>query len=176
MAMVSFETFYKRYYVPLVRFLISQASDSSWAEEVADDAMMLVWDRWDYLVTYDRPDSWLFKVATRKLRRLESRARDLCYLDEGAEDAGPDLLAAAACDDWIETHLDLIAGLRSLPRRQCDVIALHDLIGFTVAEAASLLGISENTAKTHRARGLENLRQRDGGLVPRIERRIPAWS
>ena len=47
-----------------------------WAEEVADDAMMIALDKWDDLLTYERPDSRVFKVATRKLRRLEAQARE----------------------------------------------------------------------------------------------------
>ncbi|HSZ44467.1 MAG TPA: hypothetical protein VK823_03970 [Streptosporangiaceae bacterium] len=37
--------------------------------------MMIALDKWDDLLTYERPDSRVFKVATRKLRRLEAQAR-----------------------------------------------------------------------------------------------------
>jgi hypothetical protein len=37
--------------------------------------MMIALDKWDDLLTFERPDSWVFKVATRKLRRLEAQAR-----------------------------------------------------------------------------------------------------
>jgi RNA polymerase sigma-70 factor (ECF subfamily) len=158
--MVSFDMFYKFYRTRLVRYLTSLASNSDWAEEVADDAMMAAWDKWDDLLTEERPDSWLFKVATRKLRHLEARARDHCCLHEDLASADGDLRIAAAADDWVDDHLDLIAGMRSLPRRQCEVIGLHYLGGYTLTETAQILEIREATVRKHLQRGLENLRQR----------------
>lgn len=62
----------------------------------------------------------------------------------------------------MEDHLDLIAGMRSLPNRQCEVIGLHYFGGYTLAETADILDISIGTAKKHLNRGLESLRQRQG--------------
>jgi RNA polymerase sigma factor (sigma-70 family) len=175
LCLVSFETFYKTYRTRLVRFLKTQASNSDWAEDVADEAMMAVWDKWDELLNYERPDSWLFKVATRKLRHLESRAREDCGLHEDVASSGSDLQFAAVTDQWVEVHLDLIAAMRSLPRRQGEVIGLHYFGGYTIAETAHILGIHEGTAKKHLNRGLENLRVSQG-LPDAAKRtgRIPA--
>jgi RNA polymerase sigma factor (sigma-70 family) len=162
MCLESFDKFYKLYQPRLVRFLKSQASDTGWAEEVADDAMMAAWDKWDDLLTCERPDSWLFMVATRKLRQLEARARERCCLDEDLASSEGDLRLAAATDEWVEDHIDLIAGLRSLPRRQCEVIGLYYLVGYTLPETAQILGIQESAAEKHLNRGLESLRQRQG--------------
>jgi DNA-binding CsgD family transcriptional regulator len=54
---------------------------------------------------------------------------------------------------------DLVAALRSLPRRQAEVISLHYLGDYTVAETAEILGIAKSTASHHHRRGLERLRQ-----------------
>ncbi len=72
--MVSQDTFFTYYWPRLVRFLMTQASDSGWAEDAAAEAMSAVMDNWDLLLTYPRPDSWLFRVAIRKLRKLEQHA------------------------------------------------------------------------------------------------------
>src|ERR1700722_15414048 len=82
LSLASFELFYRRYLPVLLRYLVSQARDSSWALDITQDAMLAAWDNWDDLLTYDRPDAWLFRVATRKLRRLEARARERCWLPE----------------------------------------------------------------------------------------------
>src|SRR5260370_419821 len=157
MRMDNFETFYKYYITRLVRFLTSQASNFDWAEDVAQDTMIAMWDKWDEALAYDRPDSWLFRVATRKLRRLESRARKNGRLHEDLASSGCDLLAAAGRDDWIEDNIDLISGMRSLPRRQCEVIGLHYLGGYTIPQAAEILRLKENTAKTHLKTGPESM-------------------
>lgn len=171
------ETFFKDYWPRLVRYLKARATDTDLAEDVASEAMIVFMDNWDYLLTHPRPDSWLFKVATRKLRKLETRARarDHCCLDEDLASSIGDLQAAAAGDVWIEDHIDLIAGMRSLPSRQCEVIGLHYFGGYTLAETADILDIQVGTAKKHLARGLESLRQHQGlPAALKTIRRIPA--
>lgn len=153
-----FSLFYRHYFPRLVRFLITQASEATWAEDVAQEAMLVACDKWDDLLTYERPDSWLFKVALRKLRRLEARAQDQYLLREDLGDAESDMRLATAADGWVEDHLDLITRLRSLPRRQCEVLGLHYLGQYTLVETAQILGIEEGTAKSHLNRGLHNLR------------------
>ncbi|HET7015986.1 MAG TPA: sigma-70 family RNA polymerase sigma factor [Streptosporangiaceae bacterium] len=161
MALSSFESFYRDNYPRLVRYLKSQIN-TAWADEIAGDAMIAAWDKWDDLVTFERPTAWLFQVATHKARRLEARARKMSALDEDRASPETDLGVAAAHDDWIANHLDLIAAMRSLPRRQCEVIGLHYLGGYTVAETASILELTAGTVKNHLNRGLETLRQHQG--------------
>jgi RNA polymerase sigma factor (sigma-70 family) len=156
------ETFFRYYWPRLVRYLKARSSDTALAEDVAADAMTALWSEWDRLLTHPRPDSWLFLVATRKLRQLEARARESCCLDEDLAGREGDLQIAAATDMWIEEHIDLIAGMRSLPNRQCEVLGLHYFVGFTLAETAVILGIGTGTAKKHLYRGLESLREREG--------------
>ncbi len=55
-------------------------------------------------------------------------------------------------------HALIVAGLRRLPRRQRDCVALHYLLELTVAEIADTLGLSPNSVKTHLKRGLASLR------------------
>jgi RNA polymerase sigma factor (sigma-70 family) len=162
LCMAGFDAFYMFYRTRLVRFVKVQGSNASWAEDVADDTMMAALDKWDFLLTYDRPDSWLFKVASRKLRQLEAQARRHCYLKEDLASSSSDLKIAAAQDEWVADHLDLITGMRSLPRRQCDVIALHHFGGYSIRETAQILEIKVATVKTHLYRGLQALRQHQG--------------
>jgi RNA polymerase sigma-70 factor (ECF subfamily) len=159
LTLASFPDFYQQWWPILVRFLISQASDSRWAEDVAQETMLAARDKWEQLLTYERPDAWLFKVAARMLRRLEARAREACLLPDDLEYATGDLRVAAAMDDWVHEHLDVVTAIRSLPRRQGEVVALHCLVGYTLAEAGQILGIGESTAKTHLRRARERLRQ-----------------
>lgn len=157
--MESPEKFFRAYWPRLARFLKSRANNAEWAEDIASEAMIAVLDNWDELLTYDRPDSWLFKVAMQKLRHVEARARDLCYLHEDPLSARSDLQAASAFDGWIAQRLDLITAIRSLPRRQCEVVGLHFFGGFTLAETGRILGIDVGTVKKHLSRGLEALRR-----------------
>jgi DNA-binding CsgD family transcriptional regulator len=78
------------------------------------------------LLTYERPDSWLFKVAIRKLHRLEAKARERFVLNG-----------------------DLSSNEANLPRRQSEVAALKWLEGCTLKETAEILGISVAAVKMY---------------------------
>jgi RNA polymerase sigma-70 factor (ECF subfamily) len=136
--------------------------------------MMDALEKWNYLRGIERPDSWLFKVATRKLHRLQARARKRDILNEDRASSAIDLRIAAVTDVWVETHVDLIAAMRSLPRRQCEVILLHFFGGYTLNETAQILDVAESTVKTHLDRGLKALRQHEGvPTPPKTPRRVP---
>jgi RNA polymerase sigma factor (sigma-70 family) len=154
----SFEGFFGRYWPWLNRILISQASDSATAEDVALATFESAWGHWDDLLTYDRPDSWLYKVAIRRLRRLESKARDRGSLAEDPAGNEADLCHAASTDDWVASNLDLVAALRLLPRRQAEVVTVKWLAECTVKETAEILGVTEGTVKKQLSRAMEKLR------------------
>jgi RNA polymerase sigma-70 factor (ECF subfamily) len=149
--------FFTRYWPRLLRVLISQASDSSLAEDAASEAFMAAWNHWDELQTYERPDSWLFKVAIRQLRRLEAKERKLSALNDDLASGAADLQDAAATHEWVERNLDLVAALRVLPRRQAEVIALSLLQDYTPKETAKILGISVATVRTHLSQARKQL-------------------
>jgi RNA polymerase sigma-70 factor (ECF subfamily) len=73
---------------------------------------------------------------------------------------------AAVSDDWVDDHLDLIVALRSLPRRQSEVLALHHMLGYTLTETAEILQIDKLTVKTHLYRALARLRQQGHQTQP----------
>ncbi len=154
----SFGLFYRRNLPLLYRYLVTAAQDSSWAADLAQDAMIAACDGWDELQALDQPDRWLFKVAIRRLRRLEARARDRGWLGEDPEDS-VDLAITAATDPWVSDQLEVIVALRSLPRRQGEVVGLHYLAGYPIADVSMILGIGEGTARTQLRRGLIALRR-----------------
>ncbi|HEU5416633.1 MAG TPA: sigma factor-like helix-turn-helix DNA-binding protein [Streptosporangiaceae bacterium] len=157
LAVTSFPDFYRQWWPPLVRCLITQASDTRWAQQIAHNTMLAARDNWERLLTYERPDAWLFKVAIRALRRLEARARDRGQLPDDAGSAAWDLGMAAAADDWIAGHLDIVAAIRALPRRQAEVMQLHGLCRYSLAETGEILGIAETAASEHFSRARTRL-------------------
>ena len=59
--------------------------------------------------------------------------------------------------DAIETRLDVDAALRMLPAEQRAALVLVDMLGYSVADAAEILGISPGTVKSRSARGRARL-------------------
>ncbi len=67
-------------------------------------------------------------------------------------------------------HAEVWAAVRSLPKRQQQVLALHYLEGYSINEVAALLGVAEGTVKTHLHQGRNTLRDtfvegRSGGWL-----------
>jgi RNA polymerase sigma factor (sigma-70 family) len=152
------EEFFTRYWPRLLCVLIIQASDSGLAEDAASDAFMAAWNHWDTLQTCERPDSWLFKVAIRRLRRLEAKARKLSALNDDLASGEAELQDAAAGSEWVERNLDLVAALRVLPRRQAEIVALSLLQGYTPKETSEILGIAVGTVKSQLSQARNRLR------------------
>lgn len=157
LSMGSQEEFFGRYWPRLVRFLTTQASNYSLAEEVAGETFLKAWDKWDALLTYERPDSWLFKVAIRELRRQEAQARSRDSLAEDPAGNMADLRGAAVMDEWVAENFALTVAIRTLPRRQAEVVACK-LLGYPARETAEILGMSEGTARSHLSRAMGKLR------------------
>jgi RNA polymerase sigma-70 factor (ECF subfamily) len=155
----SFDAFCRHYLPVLERYLVCQARDSRWTSDIARDSMIAARGRWSALVTTGRGDCWLFEAATRELRRLEARARSRCQARDDRADVGgsADLRIEAGADSWVCDHLGVIRAVRSLPRRQAEVVGLHYLVGYSIADVARILGICAGTAGTQLDRGMASL-------------------
>jgi RNA polymerase sigma factor (sigma-70 family) len=156
--LTSQEAFFRSSWPWLLRILLSQASDSGLAEEAAAETVTTALDKWDDLVTFERPDSWLYKVATRRLRRMEAQARAQGCLAENRAGIEADLREVSASDEWVAQNLDLVTAMRLLPRRQAEVLALRILGDFSERETADILGVTEGTVKTQLCRARKKIR------------------
>ncbi|QHC22340.1 RNA polymerase sigma factor [Streptomyces sp. GS7] len=57
----------------------------------------------------------------------------------------------------LESQLGLYAAISRLPERQCDVIVLRHVIGYSDAQIAALLGVDEVTVRSYASRGKRKL-------------------
>lgn len=107
--------------------------------------------------------TWLFAVIRRTAADLRRRRflRDLFFVPADSEPAGFD--AVPPIDDQVEqaqTQRALIGALRSLSRRQREVLTLVFYHELTVEQAAQIVDISVGSARQHYARGKATLRAR----------------
>jgi RNA polymerase sigma-70 factor (ECF subfamily) len=103
--------------------------------------------------------TWLHRIVVnacldqvrRKAARPAGVAADEATLDAlGQRTAGP---AAADPTSDSDTALDVGAALRMLPPEQRAALVLVDMLGYPVATAADILGVSPGTVKSRCARG-----------------------
>ena len=144
---VNFEAFFHREYPRLVKSLYLTTSDFAEAEELAQEAMARVFERWDRVKEMDAPGGYLYHTALnlnrKRLRRLAVRARGLLWPIEPADD-----IAAS------ETKSDLMRAMASLPDDQKEALVLIDWLDLTSEEAGRILGIRPASVRSraHRAR------------------------
>ena len=120
--------------------------DRAEAEDIAQEALARALVRWRKVEPY--AVAWVSRVAAnlsidkvRKDRRTTEAGEERGRLDPDAAE-----------------RMDLVRALRSLPRRQRDVVVLRYLVDQSEEHVAGTLGISAGSVKTHASRGLASLR------------------
>jgi RNA polymerase sigma-70 factor, ECF subfamily len=135
-------------------------ADADEAADALQDAMISAFRRAADFRGESAVTTWLHRnVVNAGLDRLRRRAARPATsgMDERTLDAlalGPTHQDHAANTD---TSLDVLAALRTLPDEQRAALVLVDMLGYSVADAAEVLGISPGTVKSRCARGRARL-------------------
>jgi RNA polymerase sigma factor (sigma-70 family) len=141
-----FEVFYRGHWLPTVRVARMILGSREEAEEVAQEALIRVHERWAVL---DRPDAFLY-TATVNLCRSSVRRRGLERRKRVADPIR--VVNEPEIDDtW--------AALSSLPFGHRAVLVLRYYADLPEAEIAAILGCRVGTVKSARHRGLRTLRK-----------------
>ena len=139
--------------------------DRGEAEEVTQEALVRAYLRWRRVAPY--AEAWVARVATNlALDHHRRRARQRRHAEAVAPTGPIDDPAAG-----LVSRLELAEGMRRLPKRQREVVALRYLADVSEAETARLLGCTPGTIKQHAHRGLAALRL---GLTTPDETTTPA--
>jgi RNA polymerase sigma-70 factor (ECF subfamily) len=113
------------------------------AEEITQDAFLAAHLSWERIGRYDMPEAWVRRVATNRCisagRRAITEARLLTRMKR-ERTPEPSLE---------EPDAELWAHVRSLPRRQAQVVALTYLEDRSVDDVAEILGCGPETVRTH---------------------------
>jgi RNA polymerase sigma-70 factor (sigma-E family) len=152
--------------LPLVRLATLLVDDVPSAEDVVQDAFMALHKRQHALRSPDAAVGYLrtsvingCRSALRR-RRVRRRHPDaelpfggLPGMSGSAGPAADDRLLAA------EEHERVLAAVRTLPRRQREVLVLRYWSDLSEADIAATLGIAIGTVKSNASRGLARLEQ-----------------
>ena len=144
---LDFESFFRAEYRSLSQALLLLVGDAFEAEEIAQETMTRVLERWDRVSTMDSPAGYAYRTALnlqrKRIRRLAVRARRR-FVAVRVEDFGPE------ADDRHDVRRALVA----LPEGQREALILVDWLGMDAQEAADVLGIKPANVRVrlHRAR------------------------
>jgi RNA polymerase sigma-70 factor (sigma-E family) len=145
----------------LVGALTLHLGDRAVAEELAQESLVRIWQRWDEVGTYDSPRAWAFRVAynlaNSGLRRRAAERRARTRLEAAPAD-GVD------GSTWAE-HLAVREAVAALPDRQRTAVVLRFFAGLSVDEAAAAMGCPAGTVKSLVHRAVAALRASLGDAV-----------
>jgi RNA polymerase sigma-70 factor, ECF subfamily len=140
-------------------------SDPEEAADALQDAMISAFRRAGSFRGDSAVTTWLYRIVVNAaLDRMRRRAARPAA--DGTDERTLDNLAAAQAtpdpSSDSDTSLDVTAALRTLPPEQQAALVLVDMLGYSVADAADILGVSEGTIKSRAARGRAR-------LLPRLQ-------
>ena len=138
-------------------------ADPEDAADALQDAMISAFRRADSFRGDSAVTTWLHRIVVNacldRLRRkaarpatggTDERTLDSLAMDRARSDSASDS----------DISLDVRAALRTLPPDQQAALVLVDMLGYPVADAAEVLGISQGTVKSRCARGRARLAPR----------------
>lgn len=147
-----FEEFYLGRHEALYGALWLVTRNRHEAEEIAQEAFLKLWERWDRVQDLDDPGGYLYRTAMNVWR---SRGRRTAVAIRKAVRALP-------ADDGIaevESRDAVVRALAPLTPRQRAALVLTDLLGFTSEEAGAALGIRASTVRVLSARARATLQE-----------------
>jgi len=143
-----FRALFDASYARVVRTVYFVVHDLSVAEEITQDAFTELFRHWTKVRSYDRPESWVRRVAIRKAQREATRSGRRTRLERVA--APREIVH----DEPSVPDPELMAAIRTLPPRQRAVLVLYYLEDRPMSEVADLVGCSPSTGfvQLHQAR------------------------
>lgn len=150
-----FRAFFEHERVRLVRATLLLTGNVAEAEDLAQEALGRVLERWDRVSQMESPEGYLYRTALnlnrKRLRRMTIAARRALGVSDH------DALAAA------EDRVDVLRAVASLPRPQREALVLVVWLGYGTDEAGTLLGIEPGSVRGRLHRARQALRRQLGG-------------
>jgi RNA polymerase sigma factor (sigma-70 family) len=146
-----FAVFFEEEHPKVFKALFFVVGNRADAAELAQDAFMKLWERWDSVGELDDPTAYLFRIALNGFRmRVRSARRAARRL----------VVPDAAVDPFEEVTLrdDVRRMLLSLAPRQRAALVLLDLYGYGSEDAARILGVRPSTVRALASQGRAVLR------------------
>ena len=147
-----FDDFFVEQHVRLARALYLLTGSASEADELAQEALVRVYERWDRVSRLESPEGYLFRTALNlhrsALRRLATRAKQLL-------DPAPTTDPA----DVVQQRDSIARALDSLPVGQRGAVVLVEWLGMSQEDAAKALRIRPGSLRSRLSRAKAALQE-----------------
>ena len=152
-ASAEFHDFFERHYAELARLAHLLTGEKDVADDLAADALVALWQRWDRLRAAQYPVAYARGVVANLARqwtrsRVRERRRIALFWSLDAEHVdGPDVAAVQ----------DVRAALTRLPFRKRACVVMRHALDLSEKDTAAALGISVGTVKSQTSKGMAEL-------------------
>lgn len=149
-ATAEFHRFFEQHHRELARLAYLLTGDADAADDLAADALLAAWRRWDRVRSSDHPIAYVRRIvinlAGSRVRRLVRERAKLT-------------MANVMPQEWTEAPdvpgmIDLRAALQRLPARKRACVVLRHAFDLSEQETARVLGISVGTVKSQTSKGV----------------------
>ena len=151
-AVRSFDAFFEEQHVRLARALYLLTGSAAEADELAQEALVRVYERWDRVGRMASPEGYLFRTALNlhrsRMRRLASRARQLFEPTAAADPA-----------DVVGDRDSIDRAMAALPAGQRGAVVLVEWLGMSSEDAAQVLHIKPGSLRARLSRAKAALRE-----------------
>ena len=142
----SFTSFVQATERPLRQALTAAVGPEVGRESTAE-ALAYGWEHWDRVGKLENPAGYLYRVGRNLAKRMGGLEARLAPV-------------AGRGDVWVEPGLP--SALRRLSEKQRVAVSLVHGYGWSLSEAAEVLGVSKGTVQSYVDRGLKRLRKELG--------------
>lgn len=165
----AFETLVGRHQQPLISFFFSNTRDIQFAEDLAQETLLRVYDQaWDYLPT-GRFRGWMYRIARNLLidnirrrshdalvKSIRGTGDEQCVLAGVAEE----MLAPEEAADHREMAALVEELLQELPEEQRLTFTLHHFADLSLPEVGEILHANTATTKSRLRLAREKLQEK----------------
>jgi RNA polymerase sigma-70 factor (sigma-E family) len=170
-AAAEFHAFFERHYAELARLAHLLTGEPDAADDLAADALLALWHRWDRVRAADHPVAYARGVVvnlarTRVRTAVRERRRVALFWSQRAERSeNPDVAGV----------VDVREALRRLPFRKRACVVLRHAFDLSEKDTALALGVSVGTVKSQTSKGVAELQRLLGTrAAPRAPRQVRA--
>jgi RNA polymerase sigma-70 factor (sigma-E family) len=158
-ASAEFHAFFEHHYAELARLAHLLTGERDSADDLAADALLALWHRWDRVRAAEHPVAYARGVVanlarTRVRSAVRERRRIALFWSQREERAeNPDVPGV----------VDVQEALRGLPFRKRACVVLRHAFDLSEKDTALALGVSVGTVKSQTSKGMAELQRRLGG-------------
>jgi RNA polymerase sigma-70 factor (sigma-E family) len=154
-AATEFHEFFERHYAELARLAHLLTGEADAADDLAAEALLAVWHRWDRVRAADHPAAYARGVLANLVRgRIRSAVRErrrvALFWARRSE---------AVNDPDVPGVVDVQEALRRLPFRKRACVVLRHAFDLSERDTALALGVSVGTVKSQTSKAMAQLEQ-----------------